>query len=630
MIEPASESREQRNPSVQWRALADFVQELELGNNALVFVDDDQAIACCNPGARRLFQSDSDALRNRPLASLLVETPAGALGDLCRRVSREPPPRTLGLPRGVLLARCSDGQTTPIEGSISRVRVGAFQGCSLLLHDITDQVRSEERLHYLANHDALTGLPNRLALRDRLDDAIRRHHRSGAQFALLFVDLDNFKLINDQYGHLVGDTVLQACAERLVAASRETDVVARLGGDEFVILLEQLESPRELRLVTTRILQLLRGHRIRIGPHEIEAGASLGWALYPRDGRGADELLELADNAMYAHKRVRKHRTAIKKGVDNKELVPAEAVDDASASDVSNETASTRAPGLHRCPECVPGALSGSLLRFEQLKQGRAVHLAVEDLANVREEFERLSQARGQMLREAAHDIRGGLSVVTAACEVLRLHARENPSMAAVLDTMGRGLSAVNDMIDSLLDLSRLEACAEPVEVRSVDIAEMLSELASEHQTRAAEKGLALRCDGPESLKVRTDPRKVRRIAQNLLINALQHTREGEVRLSWAMDGRRWMLEVADTGPGLESVTNRPAAPPASVHAKHQRGSPSKQSRRPGGEGIGLTIVKRLCEVLDAGMSLESEPGRGTTFRVALPLEPSGPRSPDA
>jgi len=283
------------------------------------------------------------------------------------------------------------------------------------------------------------------------------------------------------------------------------------------------------------------------------------------------------------------------------------------------EDASNRSLALHRLAGYMTEAASGSVRRFDELRQAQAASLA-DDLATMRDDFERLSEARGRMLREAAHDIRGGLSAVRSASDVLKLSANGNQSLNDVLDILDRGIHSVSEMLESLLDLSRLEAGADPVERLSVDIAEVLAELAEEHQSSAAEKGLALHWGGPEPLLVRTDPGKVRRIAQNLLVNALQHTRHGEVRLSWAVRQDCWLLEVIDTGPGIQDLTGSPVA--RELDDPDQDRSPPLQATTLSytGEGIGLTIVKRLCEVLDAGVSLDSEPGRGTTFHVEFPF----------
>lgn len=284
------------------------------------------------------------------------------------------------------------------------------------------------------------------------------------------------------------------------------------------------------------------------------------------------------------------------------------------------EEAPSRSLALHRLTGYMTEAASGSVRRFDELKQAQAASLT-EDLETLHQDFEQLTKARGVLLREAVHDLRGSLSAVTTASDLLKLSADGHPSLSQVLDGMDRSLQTISAMLESLLDLSRLEAGADPAQLLVVDVADLLTELAEQHFSSAASKGLTLLWDGPAPLLVRTDPGKVRRIAQNLLVNALQHTRRGEVHLSWASQTTYWTLEVADTGPGIQAKTGSPLTRELNDSELGQRPPPPKTTLSYTGEGIGLSIVKRLCDVLDAGISMESELGKGTRFRVELPLE---------
>lgn len=162
--------------------------------------------------------------------------------------------------------------------------------------------RSETILRDLAHHDPLTGLANRALLDDRLQQAILRGRRQAQGFALLLVDLDGFKPVNDAYGHAVGDALLKGLAGRLVGAVRGTDTVARIGGDEFVVLLEEADDEGRAEGVGEKIVAAL-GQPLRIGPHLVTVGASVGIAGWPGDGEDPQALLRAADRAMYAAKR---------------------------------------------------------------------------------------------------------------------------------------------------------------------------------------------------------------------------------------------------------------------------------------------------------------------------------------
>ena len=160
---------------------------------------------------------------------------------------------------------------------------------------------SREELEHLARHDMLTGLPNRRLFHDRLDHALARARRSGKNLALLFVDLDRFKEINDQIGHDAGDAVLKAVATRLAATTREADTVARLGGDEFVVLLDDPSSQEQVAAIAQKLLDGLKPE-IPFESHTLHAVASIGISQYPQDGETAAEILANADRAMYQAK----------------------------------------------------------------------------------------------------------------------------------------------------------------------------------------------------------------------------------------------------------------------------------------------------------------------------------------
>ena len=201
----------------------------------------------------------------------------------------------------VLRLRRADREALWVELFLSPVRseTGVVTHYIGVLNDVTYRVNAEARLNHLANHDALTGLPNRNLLNDRLAHAIARRREGLA--AVLFLDLDRFKLINDSYGHDVGDEVLKAVAARLTACLRDEDTVARLGGDEFVVLLEDLSGADSAATIAGKLASRLCEPLV-IGGHELPVSASIGIALYPRDGGDAQDLLKNADTAMYRAK----------------------------------------------------------------------------------------------------------------------------------------------------------------------------------------------------------------------------------------------------------------------------------------------------------------------------------------
>lgn len=165
---------------------------------------------------------------------------------------------------------------------------------------------SQEQLHHLAHHDNLTGLPNRLLLKDRLDQSFKRARREKCQVAVLFLDLDEFKKINDTLGHKVGDEVLKQAARRIQALLRKGDTVARLGGDEFVILLDRLDRAEDASLVARKVLSTLQ-QPFTIANRELYIGVSIGISIFPQDGEDSDKLVRNADIAMYRAKQLGKN-----------------------------------------------------------------------------------------------------------------------------------------------------------------------------------------------------------------------------------------------------------------------------------------------------------------------------------
>jgi diguanylate cyclase (GGDEF)-like protein/PAS domain S-box-containing protein len=170
-----------------------------------------------------------------------------------------------------------------------------------VFNDISRYKDYEARLEFLANHDPLTGLPNRVLLHDRLDEAISRARRNGELVCVMFIDLDHFKVVNDSLGHAVGDRLLKEVSMRLLACVRDSDTVARLGGDEFTFVLEGLRGTEEAAVIAQKLLQRL-DTPIAIDEHQLYAAASVGISFYPQDGDDVATLLQHADTAMYRAK----------------------------------------------------------------------------------------------------------------------------------------------------------------------------------------------------------------------------------------------------------------------------------------------------------------------------------------
>ncbi|RAU23112.1 response regulator [Paramagnetospirillum kuznetsovii] len=186
-------------------------------------------------------------------------------------------------------------------GNVSHI-LGVFS-------DITARKEDEEKVWRQANFDALTGLPNRSLFLDRLGQAVKAARRDRTRFALMFIDLDGFKAINDSFGHAVGDLLLQATATRLLLAVRSSDTVARLSGDEFIVILHDIEGRDEVALVASKMVNRL-AETFDLDGHQANVQASIGIAMFPDDADDAAMLIRLADRAMYTVKGAGKNNFA--------------------------------------------------------------------------------------------------------------------------------------------------------------------------------------------------------------------------------------------------------------------------------------------------------------------------------
>ena len=174
-------------------------------------------------------------------------------------------------------------------------KVVAFRG---IARDVTERKRMERELNDIASHDFLTGLPNRMLLSDRLAVALNAAKRNKTKLVVMMLDLDRFKVVNDTYGHSIGDTVLRVAGERLVALVRKSDTVARVGGDEFLVLLPKIHRFEDCVKVARKILEAFR-KPFAVNSYKIPVTTSVGFAIYPDDGEDSEALIKNADIAMY-------------------------------------------------------------------------------------------------------------------------------------------------------------------------------------------------------------------------------------------------------------------------------------------------------------------------------------------
>ncbi len=215
--------------------------------------------------------------------------------------------RTVHLPSNCILIR-RDGFEIPIEGSVSPIhsREGQATGAVIVFRDVSTTRAMELQMAHSAQHDFLTGLPNRVLLNDRINQAIFLAWRHMKKVAVLFLDLDGFKHINDSLGHPIGDKLLQSIAKRLVDCVRGSDTVSRQGGDEFVVMLSEMEQSEDAAITARRMLQAV-AEAHSMDQHDLHITTSIGVSVYPDDGLDAETLIQKADTAMYQAKENGRH-----------------------------------------------------------------------------------------------------------------------------------------------------------------------------------------------------------------------------------------------------------------------------------------------------------------------------------
>jgi diguanylate cyclase (GGDEF)-like protein/PAS domain S-box-containing protein len=282
-----------------------------VGSSPFSIIATDKAglITCINPAAERMLQYREADLLGQPYTDLHdpheiaqyaqeLSSQYGLEVDPNHQVFRFSPEKGITDEREWTYIR-KGGSRVPVQLVVSALRdtddcIIGFLGIS---HDLTEKKRAEEYIYHVAHHDPLTGLPTRTLLRDRLEVAIERAKRSQDILAVMVVDLDNFKRVNDSLGHQAGDTVLCEISKRLKACLRKSDTVARMGGDEFVVLLSDLRTFSNVSEICDKLLASI-AQPIRIGAHEIIITASIGIGLFPDCG-DADALFRSAGLAMY-------------------------------------------------------------------------------------------------------------------------------------------------------------------------------------------------------------------------------------------------------------------------------------------------------------------------------------------
>jgi diguanylate cyclase (GGDEF)-like protein/PAS domain S-box-containing protein len=289
-------------------ALENVVANVTLDSigEAVLRTDVQGKVTYLNRKAEEMTGWSREEARGRPMADVLrlierVGGPADGKAVGIAMQEDQATKETAGCTNCILVRR--DGFECGIERKVTPIQDqdGNVTGAVVAFHDVSAAQAKSLEMSHLAQHDGLTDLPNRVLFNDRLTQAIALAERQGRQLAVMFVDLDHFKKINDSLGHDVGDKLLQSVAVRLTACVRRSDTVSRLGGDEFVVLLAQVEHAEDAAYSARKILRALAAPHI-IDNRSVDINVSIGVSTYPNDGQDAEALMNRADNAMYEAK----------------------------------------------------------------------------------------------------------------------------------------------------------------------------------------------------------------------------------------------------------------------------------------------------------------------------------------
>jgi len=464
------------------------------------------------------------------------------------------------------------------------------------------------RLSRAAELDALTELPNRVLLLDRLAQAIMFAKRQSTRFALLFLDLDNFKRINDTLGHAVGDQVLKVAGQRLASAIRGADTVSRHGGDEFLILLNAVSQAPDAAVIARKIAAGL-GAPARVGSHVLRLTASIGISLYPDDGDDVDTLINRADAAMYRAKRRGLSGFAFHGELPHQRTVPPPPL--ASLQSPFTDYAS---------------AMAEHERRHAQLQEANEqLVLAALTAQELQSAAEHARQRQADFVVTLAHELRNPLVPIRTAAAVLGGISMKEPLLPRMQAIIERQVAHMSRLVDDLFDTSRISTGKLRLERREVNVMSIIDAAVDACRPAMDARLQNFVAELPSSAaQIDGDPIRLTQILSNLLDNASKYTPEGgEIRLSMEVVDAAIVMTVSDNGIGIAAdVLPRIFEPfVQDAHAVNFNGA---------GLGIGLTVVRELVQA-HGGNIVASSPGAGlgSRFAVTLPMIPPPAVQPD-
>ena len=461
-------------------------------------------------------------------------------------------------------------------------------------------VKSLNEQARLMHHDVLTGTLNRALMLDRVEAAIALARRHGRYIAVLFLDLDDFKHINDTLGHAVGDAVLQLAARRLEMVVRDSDTVSRHGGDEFIVLVSEVSHASDAALIAEKILSTFAAPA-QVGNHEISLSVSIGIALYPEDGEDAATLISRADTAMYRAKR---------SAGGSFWLYGEGTLGKARGYEPTLHAKLTR-------DEITEAELLADTYRRQHLREANErLVIAALDAQESTERAEGKHREQAKFIAMVAHELRNPLSPIRMAAALLKSVHSDESLLGNLQRIIERQVAHMGQLIEDLLDVSRSSAGKFRLSFASVDIIQVLSSAIDTCRSAIEGRHQQFRAQLPPApLNVRGDSVRLTQIFSNLLDNASKYTLDGgQITLALTSDAETVVVTVADDGIGL--------TPEALLHIFELFVQDERALRvHRAGLGIGLAVVRDLVEAHDGSVVAKSAGiGLGSEFLVRLPI----------
>ena len=452
----------------------------------------------------------------------------------------------------------------------------------------------------LAARDPLTGLPNRVLLRDRLMHAMAQAKRHGTRMALLFLDLNNFKRINDSFGHAIGDRALKVVARSLTSSVRETDTVSRHGGDEFLILLAEVVHASDASRVAEKIGAALKDP-CRIDEHDLAVTASIGISLYPDDGEDADLLIDRADAAMYLAK---------KSELGGHVFHGQRPSSDDAMRPVTDDSHHQRLANYER-------AIADHERRHADLKEANEqLVLAALGAQQLQAAAETAQARQSAFLAAVAQELSDPHAPIRVATAMLGRAGGDEPLLPRAKAIIERQTARMSRMVNDLLAHERSGSERLPVTRQVVDLAAVIDEAIRRHEPEIRYQRQTLAVDVPQGpVEVLGDPVGLAQVLGNLLANASMYAQAGsEIGLAAKVDAGQLRLTVSDSGIGIT-----PEGLPK-IFDPFMQDAPVLELDG-GGLGIGLTVVRKIVEAHGGTIAAFSAgKGLGSQFVIELPL----------